>query len=87
MAVVVAAIFYIVAGALHFIKPAPYLRIMPPYVPWHIPDMFKKYRDLSVVLRHLASQLLIGRKQLTQPHERSHDADVHLDCALAAQDT
>ena len=31
----VAAIFYVAAGALHFIKPAPYLRIMPPYVPWH----------------------------------------------------
>jgi uncharacterized membrane protein len=35
MAMVVAAVFYIVAGSLHFIKPAPYLRIMPPYVPWH----------------------------------------------------
>jgi uncharacterized membrane protein len=35
MAVVVAAVLYIVAGALHFIKPAPYLRIIPPYVPWH----------------------------------------------------
>jgi uncharacterized membrane protein len=35
IAVVVAAVFYIVAGALHFIKPAPYLRIMPPYIPWH----------------------------------------------------
>jgi uncharacterized membrane protein len=35
MAVVVAAVLYIAAGALHFIKPAPYLRIMPPYVPWH----------------------------------------------------
>jgi len=35
MAVVVAAVFYIVAGALHFIKPAPYLRIMPSYIPWH----------------------------------------------------
>jgi uncharacterized membrane protein len=32
---VAAAVFYIVAGALHFIKPAPYLRIMPQYVPWH----------------------------------------------------
>ena len=31
---VVAAVFYIVAGALHFINPAPYLRIMPPYIPW-----------------------------------------------------
>ena len=35
MAVVVAAVFYIVAGALHFIKPAPYLRIMPAYIPSH----------------------------------------------------
>ena len=32
---VVAAVFYIAAGSLHFIKPAPYLRIMPPYIPWH----------------------------------------------------
>jgi uncharacterized membrane protein len=35
IAVVFAAVLYIVAGALHFIKPAPYLRIMPPYIPWH----------------------------------------------------
>jgi uncharacterized membrane protein len=35
MAVVVAAVLYIAAGSLHFIKPAPYLRIMPPYIPWH----------------------------------------------------
>ena len=34
IAVVFAAVFYVVAGALHFIKPAPYLRIMPPYIPW-----------------------------------------------------
>ena len=30
-----AAIFYVVAGTLHFIKPAVYLKIMPPYIPWH----------------------------------------------------
>jgi uncharacterized membrane protein len=30
-----AAVFYIVAGVLHFLKPAPYLKIMPPYIPWH----------------------------------------------------
>jgi uncharacterized membrane protein len=34
IAVVIAAVFYIVAGSLHFIKPAPYLRIMP-HIPWH----------------------------------------------------
>jgi uncharacterized membrane protein len=31
-----AAILYILAGGLHFIKTATYLRIMPPYVPWHL---------------------------------------------------
>lgn len=28
------AIFYIVAGANHFINPGFYQRIMPPYLPW-----------------------------------------------------
>jgi uncharacterized membrane protein len=31
-----AAIFYVVAGALHFIKTDAYLRIMPPYVSAHL---------------------------------------------------
>jgi uncharacterized membrane protein len=31
-----AAIFYVAAGTLHFIKPAAYLRVMPPYIPWHV---------------------------------------------------
>jgi uncharacterized membrane protein len=31
-----ATIFYVGAGTLHFIKPDPYLRIMPPYIPWHV---------------------------------------------------
>jgi uncharacterized membrane protein len=31
----IAAAFYTFAGVLHFLKPAPYLKIMPPYVPWH----------------------------------------------------
>jgi uncharacterized membrane protein len=35
IAVALAAIFYVVAGSLHFIKPGPYLRIVPPYIPWH----------------------------------------------------
>jgi hypothetical protein len=34
----------------------------------------------------LSSQLLIGGKQLPQPHKRPHNADVDLDCALSAQD-
>jgi uncharacterized membrane protein len=28
------ALFFIVAGTTHLIMPAPYLAIMPPYVPW-----------------------------------------------------
>ena len=31
-----AAIFYVVAGTLYFIKPEIYLRIVPPYIPWHL---------------------------------------------------
>jgi uncharacterized membrane protein len=34
IAVMLAAIFYIAAGALHFIRPTAYQRIMPPYIPW-----------------------------------------------------
>jgi uncharacterized membrane protein len=28
------ALFFIIAGAAHFITPGPYLAIMPTYVPW-----------------------------------------------------
>jgi uncharacterized membrane protein len=31
-----AALLYVVAGMLHFIKPDAYLKIMPPYIPWHV---------------------------------------------------
>ncbi len=27
--------FYVVAGMNHFINPAFYMKIMPPYLPWH----------------------------------------------------
>jgi len=33
----IAAVLYLTAGALHFIKTDAYLRIMPPYIPWHLP--------------------------------------------------
>lgn len=32
----IAAIFYIFAGALHYLRPAMYMKIMPPYIPWHL---------------------------------------------------
>jgi uncharacterized membrane protein len=31
-----AAIFFAFAGTLHFLRPAMYMKIMPPYVPWHL---------------------------------------------------
>ena len=34
--VFLAAVFYVGAGALHFLRPGPYLKIMPSYVPWHL---------------------------------------------------
>ena len=34
--VAIAAVFYIGAGSLHFLKPAMYEKIVPPYVPWHL---------------------------------------------------
>jgi uncharacterized membrane protein len=32
---VVMALFYIAAGINHFVNPRFYLKIMPPYLPWH----------------------------------------------------
>src|SRR5271163_4242668 len=29
------AVFFTVAGVLHFLFPEPYLRIIPPILPWH----------------------------------------------------
>ena len=28
------AVFFVIAGCLHFVYPASYLRIMPPFLPW-----------------------------------------------------
>ncbi len=36
IALVLAAGFYIFAGSLHFFRPAMYVKIMPPYIPWHL---------------------------------------------------
>lgn len=29
------AVIYILAGIMHFVKPKFYLKIIPPYIPWH----------------------------------------------------
>lgn len=34
------AALYILAGLMHFIKPANYLAMMPPYLPFHKPLVF-----------------------------------------------
>lgn len=31
---VLAALLYVSAGVLHFVRPQMYVRIMPPYIPW-----------------------------------------------------
>lgn len=36
IALVLASIFYISAGVLHFTKTEFYLKIVPPYIPWHL---------------------------------------------------
>ena len=33
-------VFFIVAGANHFVHPAMYVAIMPPYLPWHLPLVY-----------------------------------------------
>lgn len=32
---IVLAIFFILAGCFHFLFPASYMKIMPPWLPWH----------------------------------------------------
>ena len=34
------AFFYLAAGINHFIMPRFYLKIMPPYIPWHLPLVY-----------------------------------------------
>ncbi len=33
--IALAAVGFVIAGSLHFIRPEPYIRITPPYLPWH----------------------------------------------------
>ena len=36
IALILASLFYISSGVLHFTKTEFYLKIMPPYIPWHL---------------------------------------------------
>jgi uncharacterized membrane protein len=40
VSLVVAVVFYVAAGTWHFIKPGFYLKIMPPYILWHVQMVF-----------------------------------------------
>src|SRR5271163_4631683 len=56
----IAALFYAFAGALHFLRPAMYMKIMPPYVPWH----------LAMVYISGAAEILGGLGLLVPPVRR-----------------
>ena len=34
------ATFMVFAGTMHFVRPEFYLKIMPPYLPWHLPLVY-----------------------------------------------
>lgn len=52
---------YIVAGANHFLRPDLYVRIMPPYLPWH----------MGLVLLSGAIEMLLGALLLWQRTRRA----------------
>ena len=33
-------VFYTLAGIMHFVVPEFYMKIMPPYLPWHLPIVY-----------------------------------------------
>jgi uncharacterized membrane protein len=51
------AAFFVAAGVNHFINPAFYLKIMPPYLPWHLTLVY-----LSGVCEIALGPLLFVRK-------------------------
>jgi uncharacterized membrane protein len=57
----IAAIFYTFAGVLHFVRTSMYVKIMPPYVPWH----------LAMVYVSGAAEILGGVALLIPPVRRS----------------
>jgi uncharacterized membrane protein len=54
------AVLFVGAGILHFIKPGPYLRIMPPYLPWH----------RALVLLSGVAEVMLGVLLLPRPTRR-----------------
>ena len=83
IAVVIAAVFYIAAGSLHFISPAPNLRIMPPYIPSHVAmvrisggllDGWNAYpTGASSPVLHVASVLLLDKEGFDDSNTRQEN--------------
>ncbi|HEX4948372.1 MAG TPA: DoxX family protein, partial [Blastocatellia bacterium] len=48
------SMFFVGAGVMHFVTPEFYLKIMPPYLPWHLELVY-----LSGVLEILLGILVI----------------------------
>ena len=57
------AIFFIAAGALHFISPGPYLAIIPPFLPW--PAALVLFTGLAEIA---GGSGLSGRGRASWPH-------------------
>jgi uncharacterized membrane protein len=55
------AVFFVVAGSLHFLFPAPYLRVMLPLLPW----------PKALIGSSGATEILGGRGLLTSQWRRS----------------
>ena len=54
------AAFFTVAGVAHFLKPAPYLAIMPPFLPW--PEMLVGISGAAEILGGLGVCFPVTRK-------------------------
>ncbi|MCA1629776.1 MAG: DoxX family membrane protein [Acidobacteria bacterium] len=51
------AAFFVLGGVNHFVNPAFYLKIMPPYLPWHLPLVY-----VSGVVEIALGLLLLTKK-------------------------
>lgn|ERR1035437_5684026 len=56
-----AALFFIAAGTFHFLRPAMYMKIVPPYIPW----------PLAMVYISVAAEIAGGLGILLPPVQRS----------------
>ena len=65
-----AALFFNAAGVLHFLKPAMYMKMMPPYIPWplamvYISGVAEIAGGLGILLPPCATSRSIGSYDAT----------------------